>query len=91
MFINGHKRLDVIEDCKHFLKIIKELEPYFVEFDKTGQMILKVYPSNCEVGGDKRRPVIIIIHDKCIISFIDDLCFGWQKYEDTFLRLKNKD
>lgn len=54
MFIDGHKRPDIIEDRKHFLQVMKELEPYLVEFDKTGQMIPKIYPSDCEVGGGKR-------------------------------------
>ena len=44
---------------------MEKLEPYLVEFDKTGQIIPKIYPLDCEVGGDKRQPVIIITHDEC--------------------------
>ena len=44
VFIDGHERPDVIEDRKNFLKVMKELEPYLVEFDKTGEMIPKIYP-----------------------------------------------
>lgn len=90
VFINGHKTLDVIKNRKYFLQEIKELEPYLVEFDKTGQMILKVYPSDCEVRGDKRQPIIVIIYDKCTFSFNDGPCFRWQKDGDTFLQPKNK-
>lgn len=53
VFINGHERPDVIEDWRHFLKVIEELEPYLVEFDKTGQMIPKIYPSDYEVRANK--------------------------------------
>lgn len=90
MFIDGHKRPDVIEDRKHFLQVMKELEPYLVEFDKTGQMIPKVYPSDCKVRGDKRRPVIVITHDECTFLSNDGPCFGWQNNGDTFLRSKSK-
>lgn len=53
MFINKHERPDMMKNQKHFLKVIKELEPYLIEFDKIGQMISKIYPSDCEVEGDK--------------------------------------
>lgn len=85
MFINGHKRPDVIEDRQCFYKVMKELEPYLVEFDKTGQMIPKIYSSDCEFGGDKQRPVIIITHDECIFLSNDSPCFRWHKDRDTFL------
>ena len=54
MFIDGHERPDVIEDRKNFLKVMKELEPYLMEFDKTGEMIPKIYLSDYEVREDKR-------------------------------------
>lgn len=54
MFIDGHERPDVIEDRRDFFEVMEELEPYFVEFDKIHQMILKIYLSDCEVGKDKR-------------------------------------
>lgn len=44
---------------------MKELKPYLVEFDKTGEMMPKIYPLNYEVGGDRRQPVIVIIYDEC--------------------------
>ena len=54
VFIDGHERPDVIEDRRDFFEVMEELEPYFVEFDKIHQMILKIYLSDCEVGKDKR-------------------------------------
>lgn len=50
MFINGHKRSDMIEDQRYFLEMIEELELYLIQFDKTGQIILKIYLLDCEVG-----------------------------------------
>ena len=68
MFVDGHKQQDVIKDRKRFLKMMKELKPYLVEFDKDGGMLPKVYPPNCEVGEETRRPVIMITHDECTFS-----------------------
>lgn len=56
---------------------MEKLEPYFVEFDKTGQMIPKIYPSDCEIGRDKRQLVIIIIHNQCTFLSNNGLQFGW--------------
>ena len=51
VFTDGHKRPDVIENRRHFFEVMEELEPYLVEFDKTGEMMPKIYPLDCEVGG----------------------------------------
>ena len=59
-----------------------------MEFDKTGQIILKIYSLNYEIRGDKHQPVIVIIHDKCTFSFNDGP--RWQKNGDIFLCPKNK-
>lgn len=54
MYIDEHKRPDIIENQKYFLKVIKELELYLLEFDKIGQIILKIHLSNYKIGKDKR-------------------------------------
>lgn len=69
---------------------MEELEPYLVEFDKTGQIIPKIYLLNFEIGGDKHQPVIVIIHDKCTFSFNDGPQLRWQKNGDIFLCPKSK-
>lgn len=43
-----------------------------MEFDKTGQTILKVYYSDCEVGRDKRESVIVITYNEYTLSSNDD-------------------
>lgn len=52
VFIDGHERLDVVEDRKVFLNKIEELKPYIIEFDEDGAMKPKVYPSDCAVEGN---------------------------------------
>ena len=39
-----------------------------VEFNDDGAMKAKDYPVNCAVGGEKRRPIIVITYDECIFS-----------------------
>lgn len=90
VFVDGHERPNVVEDRKHFLKVMEEMEPYLVRFDQEGKMISKIYPSDCEMGGNERRPVIVITHDECTFSLNDGHRFGWQKDGDTFLRPKSK-
>ena len=53
----------MIEDFEQFLKIMKELEPYLVEFEQNGTMKAKNYLSDCKIEGEKCRPIIVIKHD----------------------------
>lgn len=41
---------------------MEELKLYIVKFDKNGVIKLKVYPSNCAIRRDNKRPIIIIIY-----------------------------
>ena len=61
----------MVEDCQKFLRIIKDLEPYLVEFEEDGSMKTKNYPDNCAVVGNIRWPVIVITHDECTFSAND--------------------
>ena len=54
MFINGHKRSNVIEDCINFLKLMKDMESYLVEFNADNTMKDKAYPSGCVVNSNNR-------------------------------------
>ena len=67
-----------------------DLELYLVEFDSEGNMKEKVYPDDCQVGGENRRPVIVITHDECTFSAHDGKTHRWQRKGDTFLRPKGK-
>ena len=62
-----------------------DLKPYVVEFEKDGTIKSKVYPQNCMVGGDDRRPIIIITHDKCTFSSNDGIRRAWTQKRDTYL------
>jgi hypothetical protein len=69
---------------------MKELEPYLVEFDSSGQILEKAYPDDCQVDGSQRRPTILITHDESIFSANDGKKQAWVKESDTFLRPKGK-
>lgn len=43
----------MVEDRKQFLKTMKELELYLVEFEKDNIIKTNNYPSNCKVKNDK--------------------------------------
>lgn len=90
VFVDGHERPDVVEDRANFLRKMEELKPYIVEFDQDGAMKPKVYPSDCAVGGEDRRPVIIITHDECTFSANDGVRKAWTREGDTFLRPKGR-
>ena len=68
VFVDGHERSDVMEDCKNFLQKMEELKPYIVEFEENGAIKPKIYLSNCAVRGNHWRPIITITHDECIFS-----------------------
>lgn len=54
VFIDRHKQSGVVEDCANFLKVIKDLKPYMVEFDQDGTMKLKIYLNDCIVEGSNQ-------------------------------------
>lgn len=50
-FFDGHKRKDIVEYKKKFLKNIKALFFYFIEFVKDGSILPKEYLEDCKIGG----------------------------------------
>lgn len=72
-----------------FLKTMKELEPYLVEFEMDGTMKAKNYPLNCEVGGDNCQPIIIITHNEYKFSSNDSIRKAWTWVGDIFLQPKD--
>lgn len=53
VFVDVYEWLDVVEDWKQFLKTIKKLELYLVEFEENGIMNAKNYLSDYKVGGNE--------------------------------------
>lgn len=90
VFIDGHERPDVVEDRNNFLSRMEDLKPYMVEFKENGTMKEKKYPLDCAVGGQNRRPVIVITHDECTFSANDGVRRAWTSQGDTFLRPKGR-
>ena len=52
---------------------MEELKPYIVEFNEDGAMKAKDYPVDSAVGGEERRPIIVITHDECTFSANDGI------------------
>ncbi len=77
VFVDGHERSDIVEDRAKFLKKMEELKPYIVEFFEDGTMKPKVYPFDCALGGENRRPIIVITHDECTFSANDGVRKAW--------------
>ena len=77
VFVDGYERSDVVKDRINFLRRMEELKPYMVEFDENGAMKPKVYLSNYAVGGENRRPIIVITHDECTFSANDRVRKAW--------------
>ena len=46
-FFDRHKREDIMEYREIFVKKMKSLLPYFVEFEEDDKILLKEYPSDC--------------------------------------------
>lgn len=91
VFIDGHERLDVVEDRNKFLKMMEELKPFIVEFESNGSMKPKKYPPGCIVGGDKRHPIIVITHNECTFSANDGKRRAWAQPGNSFLRPKGRE
>lgn len=49
VFFDRHKRENVVEYQEIFLKEMKSLLPYFVEFEKDGIILSTKYPDDCKV------------------------------------------
>lgn len=68
---------NVVEDCTNFLRKIKELKSYVVEFNKDGSMKPNVYPLDFAVKDKNQRSIMVITYDKYIFSTNDDLQKAW--------------
>lgn len=68
VFIDGYKRPDHVQDCKNFLKVMKELKSYLIEFNEDGIIKDKKYPLDCIIRGINWRPVIIITYNESTFS-----------------------
>ena len=75
VFIDKYKRPDVNKNHKKFLKIIKKLGLYFIEFNKINEIIPKIYPTDCKIRRDQHWPIIVIIYNKCIFLSNDGSYF----------------
>lgn len=73
LFVDGYKTVDVVNNHANFLKKLEELKPFLVEFNKDGIIKSKIYPSNCIVGSENSRLIIVITYNVCIFLANDRL------------------
>lgn len=85
VFVDGHKQPNVVEDRANFLKLMKDMEPYLVEFNADSTMKDKAYLPGCAVNNDNCRPVITITYDECTFSANDGIRKAWIQIREIFL------
>lgn len=90
VFFDGHEREDVVDYRELFLKEMKGLLPYLVEFSKDGSILPKEYLKDCTVGGPDCRPIIMITHDESTFSANDGRRKVWTKDGQGIFRPKGK-
>ncbi len=72
VFVDRYKWSDIIENCKKFLNIIKNLGPYLVKFEENRLLKTKKYLDNYIIGRDKHCFIIVIIYNKYIFSITNN-------------------
>ncbi|KAI1002517.1 hypothetical protein K3495_g5683 [Podosphaera aphanis] len=85
VYIDGHKRPDVVEYRMRFFTEMDNLGPYLVEFEADGSIKNKIYPAGCQVDGENCRPINVITHDECTFSADDGLSRAWKDPNRSFL------
>lgn len=89
-FVDRYKCPDIVDNCQKFLRIMKDLKQYLVEFGEDGSIKTKDYSDNCGVDTNIRQPVILIIHNKCIFFMNNKIQRIWIFVEDIFLQPKRR-
>jgi len=89
VYVDGHERVDVVEERVRFLEQLEGLRPYLVEFDKEGDIKAKQYPQGCQVGG-LHPPVILVTHDESTLNSNEARSRAWKDKNTTFLRPKGR-
>ena len=80
----------MVQDRIKFVEEMKKNKRYLVEFDNVCNILEKSYPEGCKVGGEQKRPIILITHDESTFSANDTKKQAWLQEGDTFLRPKGK-
>lgn len=74
VFMNEHEQsLDIVEEWKNFIRKIKKLKPYMIEFKENSAINNKIYPFDYIVYNNDYCPIIIITHNKYIFSANDEI------------------
>ncbi|PWW74281.1 hypothetical protein C7212DRAFT_212228, partial [Tuber magnatum] len=89
VYIDRHERKDMVAYRERFVKILKGLWPFVIEFEDDGSRKEKTYPMRCEVGG-LTRPIILIIYDESTFSSNDLWRQAWVKQGSQIIRPKGR-
>lgn len=73
VFIDGYEWPKIVEDHTNFLKVMKDLKLYMIEFEEDKTMKLKVYPHNYIIEDPNWHPFMIITYNKCIFFANNDV------------------
>ena len=90
IFIDGHKRSNVVKDCKRFLNKIEELKPYLVKFNEDGIIKDKTYILNYVIKSGDCQSVIIVTDNQCTFLANDGIYKVWTRVRNTFLHSKSQ-
>lgn len=71
--MNKNDQLDVVKNCKIFLYMIKDLEPYLLKFQEERSIKIKKYLNNYLVEENKHYFIIAIAHDEDIFFVNDEI------------------
>lgn len=91
VFVDRYKQFDLVEDCINFLRKIEELKPYMIEFHEYDILKPKVYLSEYIINSEEHWPIIMITHNKCILSVKNDMQKISTNEGNTFLQPKIHD
>lgn len=91
IFIDGYERADLVKNCANFLKKIKKLNLFLVEFNKDGTIKPKIYFFNCIVENEDFWPIIVITYNKYIYLANNRIQKAWTQESDIFLRSKRRE
>lgn len=85
VFINKYEQSDFVENCKNFLRRIKELKLYIVKFEENSVIKDKIYLFDYTVHDNDYYLIIIIIYNEYIFSTNDRIWKAWTQKRDIFL------
>ena len=89
VFIDRNEHSNVVKDPNNFLIKMEDLKPYIIEFDEDNKTKPKNYSSDCTIGDNDRKPIIVFTHEKYTFSINNNIYRAWTRVKNTFLWRKD--